>query len=164
MRLYTSSTCEFLHFGSVLRKPNFWCEIARNPIRIPRPHRLIAYERVCHGSTLHHCGVGRISAKTMVAERWAAGYATKFRCLGLTLSTPICKRPHHFRTSQLRERLEDPRMWEDNRYFWVVVLCKNRCFHYRESGTIFFGYRIPLRRNRRCHRLPYRQLHFQRPV
>jgi hypothetical protein len=34
-------------------------------------------------------------------------------------------------------------MWEDNRYFWVV-LCKNRWFHVRESLSINFRQRIPL--------------------
>ena len=34
-------------------------------------------------------------------------------------------------------------MWEDNRYFWVV-LCKHKWFHVRESLSIFFRYRIPL--------------------
>ena len=34
-------------------------------------------------------------------------------------------------------------MWEDNRYFWVV-LCKYKWFHVRESRSLFFKYRIPL--------------------
>ena len=34
-------------------------------------------------------------------------------------------------------------MWEDNRYFWVV-LCKNRWFHIRQSLSINFRHRIPL--------------------
>jgi hypothetical protein len=34
-------------------------------------------------------------------------------------------------------------MWEDNRYFWVV-LCKYKWFHIRESLSLFFRYRIPL--------------------
>jgi hypothetical protein len=34
-------------------------------------------------------------------------------------------------------------MWEDNRYFWVV-LCKYKWFHIRESLSIFFRYRIAL--------------------
>lgn len=34
-------------------------------------------------------------------------------------------------------------MWEDNRYFWVV-LCKYRWVHIRASGSIFFRYRIAL--------------------
>jgi hypothetical protein len=34
-------------------------------------------------------------------------------------------------------------MWEDNRYFWVV-LCKNRWFHIRETLSINFRQRIPL--------------------
>jgi hypothetical protein len=34
-------------------------------------------------------------------------------------------------------------MWEDNRYFWVV-LCKSRWFHVRESLSINFRQRIPL--------------------
>jgi len=34
-------------------------------------------------------------------------------------------------------------MWEDNRYFWVV-LCNYRWFHIRESRSIFFRYRIAL--------------------
>jgi len=32
-------------------------------------------------------------------------------------------------------------MWEDNRYFWVV-LCKNHWFHRRKN--LFFRHRIPL--------------------
>lgn len=38
-------------------------------------------------------------------------------------------------------RLEAARMWEDSRYFWVV-LCKNRWFHLRQN--LFFRHRIPL--------------------
>ena len=34
-------------------------------------------------------------------------------------------------------------MWEDNRYFWVV-LCKYRWFHVLESLSIFYKYRITL--------------------
>jgi len=34
-------------------------------------------------------------------------------------------------------------MWEDNRYFWVV-LCKYKWFHVRESLSLFFRYRIAL--------------------
>jgi hypothetical protein len=34
-------------------------------------------------------------------------------------------------------------MWEDNRYFWVV-LCKHRLFHVRESLSLFYRYRIAL--------------------
>jgi len=34
-------------------------------------------------------------------------------------------------------------MWEDNRYFWVV-LCKYKWFHIRESLSLFFRYRIAL--------------------
>lgn len=34
-------------------------------------------------------------------------------------------------------------MWEDNRYFWVV-LCKYKWFHIRESRSLFFKHRIPL--------------------
>ena len=34
-------------------------------------------------------------------------------------------------------------MWEDNRYFWVV-LCKYKLFHIRESLSLFFRYRIAL--------------------
>jgi hypothetical protein len=34
-------------------------------------------------------------------------------------------------------------MWEDNRYFWVV-LCKNRWFHMRESLSLNYRQRIPL--------------------
>ena len=34
-------------------------------------------------------------------------------------------------------------MWEDNRYFWVV-LCKHKWFHARQSLSIFFRHRIPL--------------------
>jgi hypothetical protein len=34
-------------------------------------------------------------------------------------------------------------MWEDNRYFWVV-LCKNRWFHIRESLSLNYRQRIPL--------------------
>jgi hypothetical protein len=32
-------------------------------------------------------------------------------------------------------------MWEDNRYFWVV-LCKNHWYHLRRN--LFFRHRIPL--------------------
>ena len=34
-------------------------------------------------------------------------------------------------------------MWEDNRYFWVV-LCKNRLFHIRKSLSLNYRERIPL--------------------
>jgi hypothetical protein len=34
-------------------------------------------------------------------------------------------------------------MWEDNRYFWVV-LCKNRWFHMRDSLSLNYRQRIPL--------------------
>jgi hypothetical protein len=34
-------------------------------------------------------------------------------------------------------------MWEDSRYFWVV-LCKYKWFHIRESLSLFFRYRIAL--------------------
>jgi hypothetical protein len=34
-------------------------------------------------------------------------------------------------------------MWEDNRYFWVV-LCKNRLFHIRETLSLNYRERIPL--------------------
>jgi hypothetical protein len=34
-------------------------------------------------------------------------------------------------------------MWEDNRYFWVV-LCKNRLFHIRETLSVNYRERIPL--------------------
>ena len=34
-------------------------------------------------------------------------------------------------------------MWDDNRYFWVV-LCKYRWFHVRESLSLFYKYRITL--------------------
>ena len=34
-------------------------------------------------------------------------------------------------------------MWEDNRYFWVV-LCKYKWFHIREIQSLFFRYRIAL--------------------
>jgi hypothetical protein len=54
-------------------------------------------------------------------------------------------------------------MWEDNRYFWVV-LCKNRWFHYRESGSIFFRYRILLGETDAVSPCPIVNLHFQRPV
>ena len=43
----------------------------------------------------------------------------------------------------LRDRMGDVRMWEDNRYFWVV-LCKYKWVHIRESLSIFFRYRIAL--------------------
>jgi len=34
-------------------------------------------------------------------------------------------------------------MWEDNRYFWVV-LCKYKWFHIRDSLSLFYRYRIAL--------------------
>ena len=43
----------------------------------------------------------------------------------------------------LRDRLGESRMWEDNRYFWVV-LCKNRWFHMRDSLSLNYRQRIPL--------------------
>lgn len=43
----------------------------------------------------------------------------------------------------LRDRLGEVRMWEDNRYFWVV-LCKNRWFHMRDSLSLNYRQRIPL--------------------
>jgi hypothetical protein len=44
---------------------------------------------------------------------------------------------------KMSDRLGDPLVWEDNRYFWVV-LCKYRWFHVRDSRSIFFRYRIAL--------------------
>lgn len=46
-------------------------------------------------------------------------------------------RPMHFVTAW------EARMWEDNRYFWVV-LCKNRWFHMRDSLSLNYRQRIPL--------------------
>jgi len=51
--------------------------------------------------------------------------------------------PQKFLPRPLRDRLGEARMWEDNRYFWVV-LCKNRWFHIRESLSLNYRHRIPL--------------------
>ena len=59
-------------------------------------------------------------------------------CLGLV---PSCHKSPSPRP--LRDRLGESRMWEDNRYFWVV-LCKNRWFHIRESLSLNYRQRIPL--------------------
>ena len=50
-------------------------------------------------------------------------------------------------------------MWEDNRYFWVV-LCKNRWFHMRDSLSLNYRERIPVGETDAYTSCPIRNLTF----
>ncbi len=62
----------------------------------------------------------------------------------LVLTTPFCYAHRNLRTrAHFVTGVGSIKMWEDNRYFWVV-LCKNRWFHIRRSFSLNFKRRIIL--------------------